>query len=124
MSHHKDDCYPLDVHVLADRQAARLELSAMQLDPPVWKRRTPVDYANVAVRHWPILMQGAYRGDEPADALPTAERHALVRVLHRRGMTDVEIAKRLRLSTYTAARIRGAILGLEANPDGVWVSVA
>jgi hypothetical protein len=67
-------------------------------------------------------MQAAYAGDEPGDALPTDQRHALVVVLHGEGYTDIDIAIRLRLTTYTATRIREA---LELPPvDAHWIWAA
>lgn len=50
-----------------------------------------------------------------AEALAPHKRHRLVRALHREGLTDVEIAERTRMSTFTAWRIR-AELGLAPNP--------
>lgn len=56
----------------------------------------------------------ALAGDWPAEALSTADRQALVLVLHQQGWTDVEIAAHTRMTTYTTGRIR-ARLGLAPN---------
>lgn len=49
-----------------------------------------------------------------AEALPRPARLRLIRSLHRRGLTDVELAEALTYSTYTAARVRQS-LGLLPN---------
>lgn len=49
-----------------------------------------------------------------AEALPRPQRLRLVRSLHRRGLTDVQIAEATHWSTYTAARVRRS-LGLLPN---------
>lgn len=54
-------------------------------------------------------------GDLLADELTTRARELAVTWLHRRSLCDAEIATRLGLSTYTAARIR-ARLCLPVNP--------
>lgn len=48
----------------------------------------------------------ALRGELPAEALPTELREDLVDELAGRGLSDVKIAARTRLSTYTVHRIR------------------
>lgn len=60
----------------------------------------------------------AKNGLIPAEALPTKLRGLLVAELHEDGFTDVEIAERTRMTTYTTARIR-ARLGLVPNPPRV-----
>ncbi|KJK46347.1 hypothetical protein UK23_23820 [Lentzea aerocolonigenes] len=55
------------------------------------------------------------RGDLLADELTTRARELAVTWLHRRSLPDAEIATRLGLTTYTAARIR-ARLRLPVNP--------
>lgn len=57
----------------------------------------------------------AKNGLLPAEALPTRVRGQLVAELHEDGFTDVQIAERTHMTTYTAARIRAA-LGLVPNP--------
>lgn len=64
------------------------------------------------------LFHLAKNGLLPAEALPTRLRWWLVSELHRDGFTDVEIAERTRMTTYTAARIRAA-LGLDPNRSRV-----
>lgn len=59
---------------------------------------------------WSLALAGTW----PAEALSTADRQALVLVLHGRGWTDVEIAAHTRMTTYTTGRIR-ARLGLAPN---------
>lgn len=54
------------------------------------------------------------RGKEPAEMLPTVLRHRLVAELHHIGLTDVEIAERILMTTYTATRIRE---GLSLPPN-------
>lgn len=49
------------------------------------------------------------RGDLLGDELTTHARELAVAWLHRRGLTDTETAAVLRLSTYTAARIRSRL---------------
>jgi hypothetical protein len=61
-----------------------------------------------------IAWRLALNGDWPAEALSTADRARLVRILHKRGWTDVEIAVHTRMTTYTTGRIR-ARLGLAPN---------
>lgn len=60
----------------------------------------------------------AKKGLLPAEELPTRARGQLVGELHGDGFTDVEIAERTRMTTYTTARIR-ARLGLVPNPPRV-----
>lgn len=52
-----------------------------------------------------------------AEALPRPQRLRLIRSLHRRGLTDVQIAEATAYSTYTAARLRQA-LDLPPNRGG------
>lgn len=52
------------------------------------------------------LYKACLEGRAPAETLPTAQRSLLVRVLHSRGFTDLEIAEHTRMSLYTTARIR------------------
>lgn len=66
---------------------------------------------------WRRHYRAAFAGDMPAEALPTHVRHHLVAQLHRGGRTDVEIAARTRMTTYTTARIRAG-LGLLPNRPG------
>lgn len=54
------------------------------------------------------------RGKEPAETLPTILRHRLVAELHHMGLTDIEIAERICMTTYTAMRIRE---GLSLPPN-------
>lgn len=58
-----------------------------------------------------IAWRLALLGDWPAEALSTVDRAQLVRILHGRGWTDVEIAAHTLMTTYTTGRIR-ARLGL------------
>ncbi|ROP36266.1 hypothetical protein [Saccharothrix texasensis] len=58
-------------------------------------------------------------GREPAEALPTDQRAQLVDGLVRGGLTDTEIAERLHMTTYTAARIRER-LQLHPNATHDW----
>lgn len=60
------------------------------------------------------LYAACRRGDLPAEVLTTRQRERLVCDLWGLGWTDVEIATHTRMSTYTAARIRGR-LGLEVR---------
>lgn len=60
------------------------------------------------------LYAACRRGDLPAELLDTADRERLVRWFWRLGWTDVEIATRTHMTTYTAARIRSRI-GLHAH---------
>jgi hypothetical protein len=60
----------------------------------------------------------AKNGLLPAEALPTRARGQLVVELHGEGFTDVQIAERTRMTTYTASRIRAA-LGLDPNRSRV-----
>lgn len=61
-----------------------------------------------------IAWRQALNGDWPAEALSTVERAQLVRILHGRGWSDVEIAAHTLMTTYTTGRIR-ARLGLAPN---------
>ncbi len=54
-------------------------------------------------------------GELLGDELTTLARELAVSWLHHDGCSDVEIARRTRMSTYTAARIR-ARLRLAVNP--------
>lgn len=63
-------------------------------------------------RRW----KGCLSGQIPAEQLPTLEREHLVRLLHRRGWTDLQIAVHTRMTLYTTVRIRER-LGLSANHD-------
>ena len=54
-------------------------------------------------------------GHLTAEALPTRDREDLISEGWERGMTDVEVAVWLQLSTYTAWRIRDR-LGLPVRP--------
>lgn len=66
------------------------------------------------------LRRALYRrcrdGEAPAELLDAQEREWLVAELHAAGMTDVEIAERTDMSTYTAVRIRQRI-GLRPNRE-------
>lgn len=62
----------------------------------------------------PLQYAAALAGREVAEALTPPDRAGLVRELHRRGWTDVEIAQHTRMTTFTAAEIRGR-LGLLPN---------
>jgi hypothetical protein len=53
-----------------------------------------------------LLWQLCLNGREPAESLPTNARERLVRLLHARGWSDVQIADWTRMSTYTTGRIR------------------
>lgn len=55
----------------------------------------------------PIRYALARAGREPAEALTGRDRWRLVAELHRAGLSDVEVAAWTRMTTYTAARIRG-----------------
>lgn len=61
-----------------------------------------------------IRYQRALAGQEPAEALSTAERWRLMRTLCGWGWTDHQIAVHTLWSTYTVARIRHQ-LGITAN---------
>lgn len=52
------------------------------------------------------LLAACRAGHLPAEALDTRDRDQLVAELWRCGLTDVEIATRTHMSTYTTARIR------------------
>lgn len=65
----------------------------------------------------PFTYHSARAGKEPAEALTPNDRRRLVRELHAKGMTDVEIAEHTRQTTYTAARIRRE-MWLEPNVPG------
>lgn len=62
----------------------------------------------------PARYRAAVAGDEPAEALTTADRARLVGLLHGWGWTDVEVAEHTRMTTFTAGEIRGR-LGLPVN---------
>ena len=55
------------------------------------------------------------RGEVVAEQVSTHARELAVSWLHRRGCTDAQVAARIRMSTYTAARIRTR-LRLAAHP--------
>jgi hypothetical protein len=55
------------------------------------------------------LVARVLAGLDPAEVLPTEQRTQLVGGLVRAGLTDTEIAERLLMTTYTAARIRAAL---------------
>lgn len=74
-----------------------------------WRAR-----ARVSSPQEPLRYQAARRGVEPAEALTQGDRHRLVAELHRAGWGDAAIAAHTRMTTYTTARIRGA-LGLLPN---------
>lgn len=78
-----------------------------------WRAR-----ARVSTPLEPLRYQAARRGIEPAEALTPGDRHRLVAELHRGGWDDRAIASHTRMTTYTTARIRGA-LGLLPNRPGV-----
>lgn len=69
----------------------------------------------------PTLYRKCLDGHEPAEALPTYDRHRLVLTLYNRGWTDVQIAVHTRMTTYTTARIRGLI---GVKPNAAWKGVA
>jgi transcriptional regulator with GAF, ATPase, and Fis domain len=101
----------LEIEARHDRALAEQELAAILRErdamPHQHVTRAPrINYAAEPIYRWPVDMQNALHGKEPAEALPTEQRHALVRVLHRRGWTDAEVAERLQMTLYTAARIR------------------
>lgn len=56
------------------------------------------------------LLNQCRAGELPAEVLPPDARAQLVAELHRRGWTDTEIATHTRMTTYTTARIRDALL--------------
>jgi hypothetical protein len=68
-------------------------------------------YPPIVDRH---LYAGCLSGQLPAEALSTADRDRLVRLLHRRGWTDTQIAVHTSMTTYTTVRIRSR-LGLSPN---------
>lgn len=78
-----------------------------------WRSR-----ARVTTAVNPVQYQAARIGLEPAEALVAADRHRLVAELHRLGWGDTAIASHTRMTTYTTARIRGA-LGLLPNRPSV-----
>ncbi|MGI8310698.1 hypothetical protein [Saccharopolyspora hattusasensis] len=53
-------------------------------------------------------------GELVAEELSTSARELVVAWLHARGCTDVQIAERCRMTTYTAGRIRSR-LGLPSH---------
>lgn len=57
----------------------------------------------------PLQYRAALQGLEPADALTTRDRHRLVALFIDSGLSDVEIADRTRMTTYTTNRIRREI---------------
>jgi hypothetical protein len=63
----------------------------------------------------PLQYRAAWDGGEPAEALTPDDRRRLVLDLHDVGWADEDIAQHTRMTTYTTARIRGA-LGLLPNP--------
>lgn len=69
------------------------------------------------------LIAACRRGDLPAELLEPADRERLVRWFWRLGWTDVEIATRTFMTTYTTGRIR-ARLGLAAHPSTKGADVA
>lgn len=66
----------------------------------------------------PVVNQQHYRGclsgQLPAEGLTTTDREQLLRVLYRRGWSDLEVAVHTRMTLYTTVRIRNRI-GLKAN---------
>lgn len=62
----------------------------------------------------PQQYTAALAGREVAEALTAPDRARLVRELHGRGWTDVQVATLTRMSTFTVAEIR-VRLGLAAN---------
>jgi len=54
----------------------------------------------------PLQYRAALQGLLPAEALTTRDRHRLVALFIDAGMSDVEIADRTRMTTYTTNRIR------------------
>lgn len=61
----------------------------------------------------------AVAGQLLGEELSTAAREAAVAMLHARTRTDAEIAAALRLSTYTAARIRARLHLRPHRPAGI-----
>jgi hypothetical protein len=61
------------------------------------------------------LLAACWNGDLPAELLQPGDRDQLIYDLWEAGWTDAEVATHTRLTTYTAARIRGR-LGLAARP--------
>lgn len=55
------------------------------------------------------LYAGCLGGQIPAEALSPPDRDRLVRLLHRRGWTDTQIAVHTFMTTYTTARIRSRL---------------
>lgn len=105
----------IDAQVL--RAQAAVELAALTLDPPPWKYPQLITGLwRKPITLWPQNLQDAYYGRLPADALSTEGRHLVVRALHRRGLTDLDIARKTRMSFYTTVRIRSE-LGLVAHPS-------
>lgn len=62
----------------------------------------------------PLQYAAALAGREVAEALTAPDRARLVRQLHGRGWTDVQIAQRTRMTTFTTGEIRSR-LGLLPN---------
>lgn len=113
----------IEIEAAHDRALAEQELDAIHREAEVEPqqrvvRRPRIDYAAEPMKNWPVDMLRAYEGREPAEALPPVQRRILVRLLHRRGWTDAEVADRLRMTLYTAARIRSD-LRLPANLSGL-----
>lgn len=73
-------------------------------------KETAAQRADHPARYWAAL-----GGDEPAEALTTADRARLVGLLHAWGWTDVQVAAHTRMTTFTSAEIRTR-LGLPPNP--------
>lgn len=71
----------------------------------------------------PLQYLAARVGREPAEALVPGDRARLVAELHDRGWDDTAIASHTRMTTYTTARIRGA-LGLLPNRPSVMEGAA
>lgn len=74
----------------------------------------------------PLQYRAALAGREPAEALTTRDRHRLVALFIDAGMSDVEIANRTRMTTYTANRIRREVFlqRLYERVDGVGTELA
>lgn len=83
-----------------------------------WRARARVTHAIN-----PLHYQAARVGRLPAEALATEDRARLVAELHRLGWDDTAIASHTRMTTYTTARIRGA-LGLLPNRPSVMEGAA
>lgn len=69
-----------------------------------WRAR-----ARVTTAINPLQYQAARLGLEPAEALVSGDRHRLVAELHGLGWDDQRIAAHTRMTTYSTARIRGAL---------------